>query len=122
MKLLKLSCITLLALVLAACPSNVVTVARDTAAALQGAIIAAQSANQASCTATPTGANCVLINKAISAENALITATEAYCGWSATAPPTNPQATCTPVSTLSGALNAAITNATTFITELKGAI
>lgn len=94
--------------------------ARDTSAALGGAITAAQQQNQAACQANPSGAVCQLIDRAINAQNALITATEAYCGL---APQLNaPGAPCTPVKGLDAALQSAISNATPFITQLKGAI
>jgi hypothetical protein len=96
--------------------------ARDTAAALQGAITAAQAQYQATCTANPTQTPCTAINQAVAAQNLLITATEAYCNWSPAAAPSDPTATCVPVSSAEGALQTAINNATTFIAELKGVI
>ena len=93
--------------------------ARDTAAALGGAITSAQAQNQASCTAatTPKAAVCGLINDAVAAQNALITADEAYCGF---APGTPLTQTCQPVKSAEGALTSAISNATPFINQLKG--
>lgn len=96
--------------------------ARNTAAALQGAIIAAQASQQASCSANPKQAPCTIINNAIAGQTALITSITAYCGWSMTNPPADPNATCVPVKTAQQGLQAAIANATTFITELKGLI
>ena len=90
--------------------------ARDTAAALGGAIAAAQTQNQAACAAAPTATACVVINKAVLAQNALITADEAYCGFSPGTPLTT---SCAPVKSAEGGLIAAISNATRFITELK---
>ncbi len=97
--------------------------ARDTAAALQGAIAAAQAQYQTQCTASPTLQACTVINQAIAGQNALVTATEGYCGWSAASPPVNPSsATCTPVKTAQAGLQTAINNANLFVTELKGVI
>jgi hypothetical protein len=96
--------------------------ARNTAAALQGTIVAAQASMQTSCTANPQQETCVIVNQAINGQAALVTAIEAYCGWSTTNPPADPNATCTPVKTEEAALQTAIANATTFITELKGVI
>jgi hypothetical protein len=108
-------------LVLVGC-SPVEQQARDTAAALGGALAAAQTQHQTECTTAPTGAACVLINKAVSAQNALVTSIEAYCGWSSNVLPTDPNTKCVPVSGAQGALNAAISNANGFITQLKGVI
>jgi hypothetical protein len=94
--------------------------ARDTSAALQGAIVAAQAQYQASCTANAAQEACTTINKAVAAQNALITATESYCGWSTTNPPASPTAACVPVATAEAGLQTAIANATTFITQIKG--
>lgn len=96
--------------------------ARDTAAALQGAIIAAQTQHQQDCAANPSAPVCGLINRAIAGQNALITSVEAYCGWSAANPPADPSAKCVPVKGATAGLNTAIANATEFIAELKGAI
>ena len=96
--------------------------ARNTAAALQGAIIAAQASQQTSCTANPQQETCVVITKAIGGQTALITAITAYCGWSITNPPADPNATCTPVKTAQAGLETAIANATTFILQLKAVI
>jgi hypothetical protein len=93
--------------------------ARDTAAALGGAIAAAQTQYQTACTATPTATACTLINKAVAAQNALVTADEAYCGFSPGTPLTT---ACTPVKSAEAGLSAAISNATPFVTELKAII
>jgi hypothetical protein len=93
--------------------------ARNTAAALQGAITAAQAQYQATCTTNPKQTACVAINQAVSAQNALITATESYCGWSTTNPPNPTTTTCVPVKTAQAALTVAIANATTFVTEIE---
>ena len=110
----------LLFLPLAACTSNLAGSARDTAAALNGVIVAAQAQNQ-SCVTNPTAATCTLITKGIAAENALITATETYCGWSTTNPPAA-GAVCVPVASGEALLTASIANATLFITEIKGVL
>lgn len=96
--------------------------ARDTAAALSGAIVAAQTKYQASCTANPAQEICGVINRGVSGENALITAVETYCGWTPTLVPPDPKATCVPVSSAQGALQAAIANAATLASQIKGAI
>lgn len=109
-----------LCLLLVAC-SPLEQQARNTAAALGGAITAAQQQNQAACQAAPTATVCQVINRAVAAQNALITATEAYCGWS---PSTNPATApaCTPVKSATSGLQTAISNATPFINQLKGVI
>ena len=124
---LALILISLLLLPGFACPA-IQANARDTSAALQGALTAAQTQYQAQCT-VPTGAPastalpCTTITKAIAGQNALITATEAYCGWNPLSPPTNPAtAVCTPVKGAAAGLQTAIANANLFVTELKGII
>ncbi|HTR24675.1 MAG TPA: hypothetical protein VMI10_11880 [Terriglobales bacterium] len=96
--------------------------ARDTAAALSGSIVAAQSEYQASCMANPGQEICQLINRGVSGENALITAVETYCGWPAAVAPPDPTATCVPVKSAEGALRAAIANAASLTVQIKGAI
>lgn len=110
-----------LLLTLIGCPS-VVTTARDTAAALNGAIVAAQAQHQTQCTAAPTQAACVTINKGIDAENLLITTIQTYCGWSPTVAPANPTAPCVPVPSALAALNQAVSNANTIIPEVKAVV
>lgn len=96
--------------------------ARDTAAALQGSLVAAQRQYQASCAANSSQPVCQLIDRGVSGENALITAVEAYCGWTAGVAPANPTQTCVPVKSAQAALVAAIANATTLTLEIKGAL
>ena len=96
--------------------------ARDTAAALSGSVVAAQSQYQASCTANPKQQVCQLINRGVAGENALITAVETYCGWAQGAAPPDPTATCVPVKSAQAALEAAIANAAALTLEIKGAI
>jgi len=96
--------------------------ARDTAAALSGAIVAAQTQYQASCSANPNQQVCQLINKGVAGENALITAVETYCGWTPSVAPPDPTATCVPVKSAQAALEVAIANASTLTLEIKGAI
>lgn len=110
-----------LLLVTTAC-SPIENKARDTAAALQGAIIAAQSQYQVPCTADNTQAACKVINKAVSGQNALVTSIEAYCGFSTTNPPADPSAKCSPVKSAEPALQSAIANATELISEIKGVL
>lgn len=94
--------------------------ARNTAAALQGALVTAQAKYQTTCTATPTQSQCVEINQAVAGENALVTAVEAYCGWSQTSPPIVQTTTCVPVKTAAAGLQTAVNNGNLFVTELKG--
>jgi hypothetical protein len=96
--------------------------ARNTAAALQGAIGAAQAQYQTTCTANPSQTACTVINQAVAGQNALVTAAEAYCGWSTAAPPAVTTATCVPVKSAQAGLQTAINNANLFVTELKGVI
>jgi hypothetical protein len=96
--------------------------ARDTAAALSGSIVAAQSQYQASCTTNPSQEVCQLINRGVAGENALITAVETYCGWAQGAAPPDPTATCVPVKSAQAALEAAVANAAELTLEIKGAI
>lgn len=110
-----------LLLVLTACPKFEQN-ARDTAAALGGAVTAAQAQHQTDCKAAPATAPCVLINKGVDAQNALITGIEAYCGWTAGVLPTDPNAACKPVSTAQAGLQTAISNANVLIGQLKGII
>ena len=109
-----------LLLVLTACPKFEQN-ARDTAAALGGAITAAQVQHQAECVATPSASTCTLINRAAATQNTLITSIEAYCGWSSMTLPTDNTA-CVPVSNAKAGLQTAINNANAFIGQLKGVI
>ncbi len=95
--------------------------ARDTAAALSGSIVAAQTRYQSTCAAQPSQEICQVINRAVSGENALITAVETHCGWSATLAPPD-AAKCVPVKSAEAALQAAIANAATLTLQIKGAI
>jgi len=108
-------------MVLSGC-SPVEQKARDTAAALSGSIVAAQSQYQASCTANPNQQVCQLINRGVAGENALITAVESYCGWAPGAAPPDSTAACVPVKSAQAALEAAIVNAASLTLEIKGAI
>ena len=108
-------------IVLCACPASEQN-ARDTAAALQGVITTAQTQYGTQCKSTPTDKPCVIINQAVDGQNALVTAVEAYCGWSQTAPPPDKTAKCTPVKSAEAGLKTAIANANLFITEVKGVI
>jgi hypothetical protein len=106
-------------LVITACPSE--KTARDTAAALQGVITTAQT-QYASCAQDKTPKVCGVISRAVDGQNALVTATEAYCGWSIQNPPADPNAPCVPVKSAAAGLQTAINNANLFITEVKGII
>ena len=115
-------CLVLALLMATTACSPIEQQARNTAAALQGAISAAQTQYLTSCTANPKQTACVTINQAIDGQAALITAVTAYCGWSPTAPPANGSQTCVPVKTASAGLQTAINNASLFIAELKSLI
>lgn len=93
--------------------------ARDSAAAIKGAIESAQSKYVSTCRSDPTQQVCEVINKAVNAQNALITATEAYCGGTAQSPK---EQKCVPVKSATGALKTAILNANEITKELKGAL
>jgi hypothetical protein len=121
-KLGLISIIVIATMCITACPALEQN-ARDTAAALNGAITAAQSQYQTECKSNPSEKQCLIINEAIDGQNALVTASEAYCGWSVTAPPPNPGKTpCVPVKSAQAGLQTAIANANLFITEVKGVI
>jgi hypothetical protein len=98
------------------------TQARDTAAALSGSIIAAQTEYQASCSENPSQQICQVINRGIFGENALITAIETYCGWAVTPGPPDPTAACVPVKSAQATLQAAIANASALTLQIKGAL
>lgn len=121
MKKLKALLLIFPLLVLTAC-SPIEKQARNAAATLHGSILQAQEHYGVSCQNDPSQGICVLVNKAISAHSALITAGETYCGWSPTNPPADPKAACVPVKELEPALQAAIANAAQFTNELKGAL
>ena len=109
------------ALLSAGCKYNVVQTAVDAAAALQGAIVAAQTQYQPTCSTDPSAQPCLLINRAVAAQNALVTATEAYCGFS-TATAMTPTATCQPVSTMQAGLTSALQNANALFQEVSAAV
>ncbi len=96
--------------------------ARDAAAALSGSIVAAQAKYQTACAANPGQEICKVINRGVSGENALITAIETYCGWSPMVAPPEPSAKCVPVKSAQGALEAAVSNASTLTVQIKGAL
>ena len=95
--------------------------ARDVAASLNGVLTSAQTQHQ-ECVADSTPQTCQLIKRGVSAQNALITATEGYCGWSTTAPPPDPTTKCVPVKGAEAALKSAITNANELTLEIKGTV
>jgi hypothetical protein len=96
--------------------------ARDAAAALSGSIVAAQGKYQAACQANPSLDVCRLINRGVSAENALITAIETYCGWATTPAPPDANAPCVPVKSAEEALRVGIANAAALTSQIKGVI
>lgn len=96
--------------------------ARNSAAALSGSIVAAQSKYQDSCTANPTQGICQTINHAVAGENALVTGIETYCGWAVTPAPPDPTAKCVPVKSAQAALLVAVQNANALTLQIKGAL
>lgn len=116
-----LSLVIILTLATVAC-SPLEQQARNTAAALQGVIVAAQAKYHDSCVGNPSQNVCQAINKGVSGQNALITSIETYCGWSTTMPPADVNAKCVPVKTATAALQAAIANANQLTIEIKGTL
>ena len=94
--------------------------ARNTAAALQGALSAAQAKYLTQCQANPKDQPCTVVNQAVAGQNALVTAVEAYCGWAQTNPPSNGTQPCVPVKSATAGLQTAVNNANLFIAELRG--
>lgn len=117
----KLCLLLPLLLVLAAC-QPIENSARDASAALGGAIKSAQAQHQDECKANATLPACTLINRAVDGQNALVTATEAYCGWTTVAPPTDQTTKCVAVTSFKAGLQTAINNANSFVLQLKGVI
>lgn len=116
-----MSGLVLLCLVMVGC-SPLENQARDTAAALSGSIVAAQTKYQAGCAANPGQEICRVINRGVAGENALITAIETYCGWTAMLAPPDPSETCVPVKSAQTALQVAISNAASLTVQIKGAL
>lgn len=118
----QVTALALLCLFMVGC-SPIENQARDAAAALGGIITYAQTEYLASCQANPSQAVCQAVNRGVSAQNALTTAVETYCGWSTTAPPPNPETTkCVPVKGADAALQSAIANANREVSEIRGAL
>ena len=77
-----LTSLLILGLLLAGCPTGQPDQqARDINAALQGAIVQAQSQYLTECKADPAKLPCTTINRAVDGQNALTSAIEIYCGW-----------------------------------------
>ena len=96
--------------------------ARDTAAAAQGFITAAQTAHGAECKADPTKAVCVDINRAVDAQNILIDAAETYCGWQTRPTPAQlaaATASCQRISSASSGLQVATGNLQNILADIK---
>jgi len=121
MKNLMISVITVCVLMMTGC-SPLENQARNTAAALSGSIVAAQTKYQASCASNGAQQICQVINRGVSGENALITAIETYCGWTAALTPPDASAKCVPVKSAQTALQAAISNAASLTIQIKGAL
>lgn len=120
MKIVRLLIIVALTLGLAGCELE--KQARDAAAALGGSLTSAQAKYQVSCAGNPSQPICQTINRAISAQNALITATQAYCGWNASLPPPDANAKCVPLKGAEAGFRAAIGNANQITKEIRGAL
>ncbi len=118
-RLLGVLCCLLASFILTACPKD--KNARDVAAALKGALDTAQTEYSGSCQSNPSQLTCTTINRAIAAQNLLITALENYCGWSQGAPPP-PGTKCTPVPSATAFLQTAVNNANQAILEVKAII
>jgi hypothetical protein len=101
---------------LTACPKD--KNARDVAAALKGAIQTAQTEYSGACQENPSQSTCTTINRAVAAQNLLITALENYCGWSQGDPPP-PSTKCTPAPSALAFLQTSINNANQAISEIK---
>lgn len=111
--------------IIAPTPSNqpsLVVNARDTLAGASGFIANTQKQYAKECVADPTQNKCKLINQAVNGLNATIQAEEAYCGWSPNTASTIPAPACVPVENSAAALQTAIANLNSFMTQLKGAI
>ncbi len=113
-----LSVVLVLMLLLASVGCELAKTGRDTAAALSGAIESAQNKHLDECKANPTLPVCTSINRAVAAQNALITALETYCGWSVNEPPPL-DSKCVPVKSAEGALQAALNNAKPFVGQMQ---
>lgn len=86
--LLLLLSLGLLSLLFSGCPKNLEANARDAAAAAQGFIQQAQQNHLTECKADPSkDFPCGVINRAVGAQNLLVSAVELYCGWPAFASP-----------------------------------
>ena len=96
--------------------------ARDAAATLNGLLTQAKDQNRASCQANPSQSVCQTINRGVDGQNALITAIQTYCGWSASTPPNDPNAKCVPVKGVEPILVSATNNVTQIISELRGVV
>lgn len=121
MKMWSVCLLLMFTLVLVAC-TPLEQSARNTSAALQGTLLAAQAKYHDTCVANPSQNVCQLINKGVSGENGLITAVETYCGWSTTQPPVDPNAKCVPVKGAEQVLRSAIANAAQLTGEIRGTI
>lgn len=117
MKLFSIAMVAVLLLLTVACHTFEAN-ARDTIAAANGVIVQAEIQYGPSCLANSKQTVCDDINKSVAAQNAAITALEAYCGFTGAS---QAQDKCQPVKSLQPALNAALTNLAQFVTELKGA-
>jgi hypothetical protein len=96
--------------------------ARDIAAAFNGVLTAAQDKYVDQCNADRGQHICIIIYKAVDAQNALITAIQTYCGWSQELPTINQTGPCAQIPSAELELKTAINNANLFITELKGVV
>lgn len=96
--------------------------ARDAIAAATGTIAKAQTQHQAECQVNPAAGTCVLINRAVNAQNAAMTGLETYCGWRLSGVLPDRGAVCTPNGSALNTLNVALSNLKQITTEVKGVV
>ena len=98
------------------CSQPIEKTARDGIATASGVIKQYQAQYKAECTATPTGAACATINRAIAANNTAIDALEAYCGFT---PGADLASTCHPVATAKDGLASALGNLNNILNDVR---
>ena len=111
-----------LLLAIAACNQPPEQIARDVIAGGTAALRTAQTIYAPECQANSNGQACVLINQAIYAHAAAITALETYCGFQLAPVAPAADAQCTPVKSALPALQTTITNLNQLVAEVNAAI
>lgn len=109
----------LLLLIPIACNETPDQLARDSIAAANGLLTAAQAQYVNSCKPNPTQGVCVLINHGVDALNIAITSLETYCGFSLSPTPPAADTKCAPVANARAGLNVAIANLNQIISEIS---